>query len=253
MVAINAITNANSIPSADLMTSAPTMYPEDPGSGVGVCQQLLFPSNADAYAMMNIECVLVVDNAKSHSNRSTMRCHQYRPEAYYRRRKPFLPHARRRRCRSSSNHMHTRTGRETYLSSSVSLNESTMSPSLSSLTPSSCWTDDISLTRVAMLNRRTLRRSVSSDGSFDGEEVYDRWMSSSHATGTTGVSTTRAVRTSLSSAAGGSVSNLDSSDDSEDEPPSYAFINAHQPKRQVSDDPEEIQRLVESLRRQGSL
>ena len=180
-----------------------------------------------------------------------MRCHQYRPEAYYRRRKPFLPHTRRRRCRSSSNHTHTRTGRDKFLSSgSSSLKDySTMSPSLSSLTPSSSWTDDISLTRVAMLNRRTLRRSVSSDGSFDGEEVFDRWMSSSHAT--TGVSTTRTGCTS--SAVGGSVSNLDGSDSSDGEPPSYAFINAHQPKRQVSDDPEEIQRLVESLRRQGSL
>ena len=84
---------------------------------------------------------------------------------------------------------------------------------------------------------RPLRRSQSSEARMGGG-AFDRWLSMENNHGSDSW-TSRQTQDS------------DSSSSHDDEPPLYAFSNAQKPVRRSSEDPEELKRLVESLRQQG--
>ena len=117
--------------------------------------------------------------------------------------------------------------------------------------------NSITLERSSRLRHRSLRRSVSCDTDPEGD-AFDRWMAAGRRR-----SKSQEKLYCRSSSCGAlrddnnhnepeeDDDNDDDEDNDDEEPPACARINANKPIRQASEDPEEVRRLVESLRRQG--
>jgi hypothetical protein len=197
------------------------------------------------------EYELVMDNAKSHQAKLNIVPLSLQSSSHHQRTRSSRRGGTRQRARSNS----TSTSRNsTYKVQQYSTTNTTPS---SVKTMSGATTDDMALTKTLLWKPGPVRRIVSSDGIFDDDKVFDRWMASQQPkkADTCGGSATQSNPVVVvDKTTQDTVQDYDDDESSEsegDDVPSHAYLNANRPMRQPSEDPEEILKLVQNMRAKG--